>query len=57
MIQCNEKNCSKTAVVYETKLNTEVYFCGRCYLRKEQSKPVTHRSSIQAVKQDKLVSF
>ena len=57
MIQCNEKNCSKTAVVYETKLNTKVYFCGRCYLRKEQSKPVTHRSSIQAVKQDKLVSF
>ena len=56
-MSCGVGGCNKAAVIYETRFKMKIYMCAACYLKKETSKPTTHKSSIQAVKQDKLISF
>ena len=58
-IRCGE--CKKIdAVVYDTLgNNTKFYYCGYCYVDKQKKKDsrITHRSNIQRVKQDKIVTL
>ena len=56
-VSCGVGGWNKAAVLYETRFKMKIYMCAACYLKKETSKPTTHKSSIQAVKQDKLISF
>tara|TARA_R100000008_G_scaffold83897_2_gene70006 strand:+ start:1779 stop:1961 length:183 start_codon:yes stop_codon:yes gene_type:complete len=57
-IRCGE--CKKIdAVVYDTIGQAKFYYCGYCYIDKESRKNSRriHRSGIQAVKPDKIVSL
>jgi len=57
------RNCeNKVAVVYDTIGTTKLYYCGYCYVEiqlKKDSRKFTaqHRSNIQRVKQDKIVTL
>ena len=58
MVLCRE--CKKiAAVVYDTLGNAKFYYCGYCYVEKQKKKDsrITHRSNIQRVKRDKIVTF
>jgi hypothetical protein len=58
MVLCRE--CKKIdAVVYDTLGNAKFYYCGYCYVEKQKKKDsrITHRSNIQRVKRDKIVTF
>lgn len=58
MVLCRE--CKKIdAVVYDTLGKAKFYYCGYCYVDKQKKKDsrVTHRSNIQRVKRDKIVTL